>query len=96
MKGIAAVRSWAPADLFHFFVRAFTSGIVWLGFGLLLMFFLRLPSCALLGGLRLRPASLRDSLLMACDQPSCAGRMDVDRSYADGDRFSRFARNALA
>jgi len=42
MKGIAAVRSWAPADLFHFFVRAFTSGIVWLGFGLLLMFFFAL------------------------------------------------------
>jgi uncharacterized membrane protein len=39
MKDIAAVRSWAPADLFHFFVRAFTSGMMWLGDKSLLMFF---------------------------------------------------------
>jgi len=39
MKQVGAMGSWAPANLFHFFFRAFTSGTVWLGIGLLLTFF---------------------------------------------------------
>jgi len=39
MKQVGAIGSWAPADLFHFFFRAFTSGTVWIGIGLLLTFF---------------------------------------------------------
>jgi uncharacterized membrane protein len=39
MKEIGAMGSWAPASLFHFFFRAFTSGTVWIGIGLLLAFF---------------------------------------------------------
>jgi drug/metabolite transporter (DMT)-like permease len=31
--------SWAPNELFHFFFRAFTSGTVWIGIGLLLAYF---------------------------------------------------------
>jgi len=40
MKQVGALESWAPASLFHFFFRAFTSGTVWLGIGLLLTFFI--------------------------------------------------------
>jgi drug/metabolite transporter (DMT)-like permease len=39
MKQVGAMGSWTPAGLFHFFFRAFTSGTVWLGIGLLLSFF---------------------------------------------------------
>jgi drug/metabolite transporter (DMT)-like permease len=39
MKIIPPMASWSPADVFHFFFRAFTSGTVWLGIGLLLAFF---------------------------------------------------------
>jgi drug/metabolite transporter (DMT)-like permease len=39
MKRIPAMASWAPADVFHFFFSAFTSGTIWLGIGLLLTFF---------------------------------------------------------
>lgn len=39
MKRIPPMASWAPADVFHFFLRAFTSGTIWLGIGLLLTFF---------------------------------------------------------
>jgi drug/metabolite transporter (DMT)-like permease len=39
MKRIPPMASWAPADVFHFFFRAFTSGTIWLGIGLLLTFF---------------------------------------------------------
>jgi uncharacterized membrane protein len=39
MKRIPPMASWSPADVFHFFFRAFTSGTVWLGIGLLLAFF---------------------------------------------------------
>jgi drug/metabolite transporter (DMT)-like permease len=39
MKRIGAMASWAPADIFQFFLRAFTSGTIWLGIGLLLTFF---------------------------------------------------------
>ena len=37
MKRLPAMASWAPGDLFHFFFRAFTSGTVWIGIGLLLI-----------------------------------------------------------
>ena len=40
MKRIGAFPGWAPADLFHFFFRAFTSSTIWLGIGLLLAFFI--------------------------------------------------------
>jgi drug/metabolite transporter (DMT)-like permease len=39
MKKVGALTSWGPADLFHFFFRAMTSGTIWLGIGALLMFF---------------------------------------------------------
>lgn len=39
MKLVWRMTSWAPADLFHFFFRAFTTGTVWMGIGLLLTFF---------------------------------------------------------
>jgi len=39
MKQVGQMTSWAPADLFHFFFRAFTSGTVWIGIGLLLAYF---------------------------------------------------------
>lgn len=39
MKRVGALTSSDPLDLFHFFVRAISSGTVWLGIGALLMFF---------------------------------------------------------
>ena len=39
MKRIGPMAGWAPADLFHFFFRAFTSGTIWIGIGLLLAYF---------------------------------------------------------
>jgi drug/metabolite transporter (DMT)-like permease len=39
MKKIGAAPTWQPADLFHFYLRAFTSGTIWLGIGSLLAFF---------------------------------------------------------
>jgi uncharacterized membrane protein len=40
MKRVPAMASWAPADVFHFFLAAFTSPTVWLGIGSLLTFFI--------------------------------------------------------
>jgi drug/metabolite transporter (DMT)-like permease len=39
MRELGELNSWAPADLLHFFSRAFTSGTVWLGIVLLIAFF---------------------------------------------------------
>ncbi|HVB56019.1 MAG TPA: hypothetical protein VNE63_06235 [Candidatus Acidoferrales bacterium] len=39
MKTVGAVTSWAPALLFHFFWRAFTTASIWIGIGFLLTFF---------------------------------------------------------
>lgn len=39
MKRIPAMASWAPADVFLFFSRAFTSPTIWLGIGSLMAFF---------------------------------------------------------
>jgi uncharacterized membrane protein len=39
MKIVGRMRGWAPADLFHFFFRSFTTGTVWLGIELLLVYF---------------------------------------------------------
>lgn len=39
MKQVGAMGSWAPAELFDFFFRAFTTGTVWIGIALLLTFF---------------------------------------------------------
>ena len=39
MKQIGAMPGWSPSELFDFFFRAFTSGTIWLGIGLLLAFF---------------------------------------------------------
>ncbi len=39
MKRIPPMAGWAPAEVFHFFFRAFTSGTIWLAIGLLLAFF---------------------------------------------------------
>jgi len=39
MEQIGAMPGWMPAELFHFFFDAFTSGTVWIGIGLLLAFF---------------------------------------------------------
>ena len=38
MKQIGAFPGWKPADMFHFFYRAFTSATIWTGIGLLLTF----------------------------------------------------------
>jgi drug/metabolite transporter (DMT)-like permease len=40
MAEIGAMVSWAPADVFHFFFRAFTSPLIWLGIALQLAFFI--------------------------------------------------------
>jgi drug/metabolite transporter (DMT)-like permease len=40
MSRIGAMASWAPADVFHFFLQAFTSPLIWLGIGLQLAFFI--------------------------------------------------------
>ena len=40
MARIGAMVSWAPADVFHFFFRAFTSPLIWLGIALQLAFFI--------------------------------------------------------
>jgi drug/metabolite transporter (DMT)-like permease len=39
MKRVGALSTWALAGLLHFFVSAFSSGIVWLGIGSLTIFF---------------------------------------------------------
>ncbi len=39
MKSIGAVASRPPADNFHFFLRAFTTGTIWLGIASLCVFF---------------------------------------------------------
>lgn len=39
MKRIGAPARWTPPVLFDFFERAFTSGTIWLGIGLLIAFF---------------------------------------------------------
>lgn len=40
MARIGAMASWAPSDVFEFFLRAFTSPLIWLGIGLQLAFFI--------------------------------------------------------
>jgi drug/metabolite transporter (DMT)-like permease len=40
MKQVGAMDGSAPSQLFHFFFRAFTSGTIWVGIGLLLAFFI--------------------------------------------------------
>jgi drug/metabolite transporter (DMT)-like permease len=39
MKRVGVLSTWAPVGLLHFFVSAFSSGIVWLGIGSLAIFF---------------------------------------------------------
>ena len=39
MRELGELNSWAPADLLHFFARAFSSPTVWLGIILLIAFF---------------------------------------------------------
>ena len=39
MKQVGRMQNWAPSALFDFFLRAFTSGTIWLGIALLLAFF---------------------------------------------------------
>lgn len=39
MKRLGAVAIGAPAGLSHFFFRTFTSGLIWLGIGSLMLFF---------------------------------------------------------
>ena len=39
MRVVGPLNSWAPAALFHFFFRAFTSGMVWTGILSLIAFF---------------------------------------------------------
>ncbi len=39
MKRIPPMASWAPGDVFRFFFQAFTSGTIWTGIGLLLVYF---------------------------------------------------------
>jgi drug/metabolite transporter (DMT)-like permease len=39
MARIGAMPSWVPSDVFEFFLRAFTSPLIWLGIALQLAFF---------------------------------------------------------
>jgi drug/metabolite transporter (DMT)-like permease len=39
MKNIGSANTWTPVELFHIFVRVFTSGFIWLGIASLLTFF---------------------------------------------------------
>ena len=39
MNNVSAMASWMPADVFHFFFRAFTTGTIWLAIGCQLAFF---------------------------------------------------------
>ena len=39
MKRIGTMASWVPADVFHFFLRAFVTETVWLGIASLFIFF---------------------------------------------------------
>lgn len=39
MRRTGKLTTWAPAGIFHFFIRAFTSGTIWLGIGSLIVFF---------------------------------------------------------
>lgn len=39
MSRVGAMASWAPADVARFFFRAFSSGMIWVGIGSLLAFF---------------------------------------------------------
>lgn len=40
MRNIGAISDWSPANLAHLFVAVFTSGMIWLGIGSLLAFFI--------------------------------------------------------
>ncbi len=40
MKQIGALGSWTPGDIFHLFLRAFTTGTIWLGIASFFVFFL--------------------------------------------------------
>ena len=40
MKLLPPITDWAPANLFHFFFRAMTSGTIWIGIGLLFSYFI--------------------------------------------------------
>jgi drug/metabolite transporter (DMT)-like permease len=40
MKQVGAWEGWAPAQLWHFFFRAFTNGTIWIAIGLLLSYFI--------------------------------------------------------
>lgn len=40
MKNIGAISDWSPANLAHVFVTVFSSGMIWLGIGSLLAFFI--------------------------------------------------------
>lgn len=39
MKNVGAISDWSPGNLAHLFVAVFTSGMIWLGIGSLLTFF---------------------------------------------------------
>jgi len=39
MRRTGKLTTWAPAGVFHFFVRTFTIGTIWLGIGSLVVFF---------------------------------------------------------
>lgn len=40
MRDIGAISDWSPANLVHLFVTVFSSGMIWLGIGSLLAFFI--------------------------------------------------------
>ena len=40
MKEAGAIQIWTPSSLAHLFSRAFSSGLIWLGIGFLLVFFI--------------------------------------------------------
>jgi drug/metabolite transporter (DMT)-like permease len=40
MRRVGTFAGWAPDQILHFFVRAFSSGVIWLGIGSLTVFFI--------------------------------------------------------
>lgn len=40
MKEVGAIQIWTPSSLAHLFSRAFSSSLIWLGIGFLLVFFI--------------------------------------------------------
>lgn len=75
MKQIGAMVSWAPADIFSFFFRAFSTGTIWLGitsFFILFVAFVLVLSWADYS--YVQPVSALSYVVIACWHTSCCTR----------------------